>query len=97
MRHCAIVLQRHPACGQRPGRLPIRGMAHRVGERGSSGMPRKTADIRLQTSGRHESYWIDDFERVIGEVHYLLLAQDLKRPANVNIGEAKGLTNLALT
>ena len=60
-------------------------------------MPLMAENIGFHTGGRHESYWIDDFERVIGEVHYLLLAKDLKRSANVNVGEAERLTDLALT
>jgi len=54
-------------------------------------------NIGFHTGGRHESYWIDDFERVIGEVHYFLLPQDLERSANVNVGEAERLADLALT
>src|SRR5208337_321703 len=60
-------------------------------------MPLMAENIGFHTGGRHERFWIDDFERVIGEVRYLLLTKDLKRSANVNVGKAERVTDLALT
>jgi len=54
-------------------------------------------DIRLYAGGSHQSPWIDDFERVVGEMHYLLFAEELQRPTDVNVGETKCLTDLTLT
>ena len=54
-------------------------------------------NLALDTGRRHQSLRIDYFEPVVGEVHDFLLAKDLKRPADVNIGKAQRLADLALT
>jgi len=53
-------------------------------------------NLVLDTSGRHQSVRIDYFKPVIGEVHDFLLAKDMERPADVNIGKAQCLANLTL-
>ena len=50
----------------------------------------------LNTSSRSKSLRIDYFEPVVGEAHDFLLAKDLERAADMNVGEAQSLANLAL-
>jgi hypothetical protein len=59
-------------------------------------MPLALGNLVLDTGGRNESLRIDYFEPVVGEAHDFFLAKDLERSADVNVGEAQCLTNLAL-
>jgi hypothetical protein len=52
--------------------------------------------IDLDTCGCHQGWWIDDFEPVVGEADDLLLAKDLERPADVNVGRTERLADMAL-
>ena len=50
----------------------------------------------LNTSSSSKRLRIDYFEPVVGEAHDFLLAKDLERAADMNVGEAQSLANLAL-
>jgi len=52
--------------------------------------------IDLDPCSCHQGWRIDDFEPVVGEADDLLLAKDLQRPADVNVGETESLADVAL-
>ena len=59
-------------------------------------MPLALGNLVLDTGGRNESLRIDNFEPVVGEADDLLLAKDLQRPADVNVGKTESLADVAL-
>ena len=66
-----------------------------MGRRGSPNLL-ALGNLVLNTSSRSKSLRIDYFEPVVGEAHDFLLAKDLERAADMNVGEAQSLANLAL-
>ena len=44
----------------------------------------------------HQGWRIHDVEPVVGEADDLLLAKDLQRPADVNVGKTESLADMAL-
>jgi hypothetical protein len=55
-----------------------------------------TEHIDLDPRSCHQGGRIDDFEPVVGEADDLLLAKDLQRPADVNVGKTESLADMAL-
>jgi hypothetical protein len=54
-------------------------------------------DLALDPSGRDEGLRIDYFKPMVRQTHDLLLAKDLKRAADMDVGKTQSLANLALT
>jgi hypothetical protein len=52
--------------------------------------------VVLDTRSRDQSRWVDDFEPVVGEADNFLIAKDLQRPADVNVGKTERLADVAL-
>ena len=52
--------------------------------------------IDLNPRSCHQGWRIDDFEPAVGEADDLLIAKDLQRPADVNVGETESLADVAL-
>jgi len=52
--------------------------------------------IDLDPRSCHQGWRIDYFEPVVGEADDLLLAQDLQRPADMNVGKTESLADMTL-
>ena len=72
------------------------GRKMRSGGFGEANMVLAIEGIDLDPRSCHQSWRIDDFEPVVGEADDLLLAQDLQRPADMNVGKTESLADMAL-
>ena len=75
--------------------MPL-GRKMRSGGFGEANMVLAIEGIDLDPRSCHQSWRIDDFEPVVGEADDLLLAQDLQRPADMNVGKTESLADMAL-
>ena len=75
--------------------MPL-GRKMRSGGFGEANMVLAIEGIDLDPRSCHQGWRIDYFEPVVGEADDLLLAKDLQRPADVNVGETESLAYVAL-
>jgi len=75
--------------------MPL-GRRMRSGGFGEANMVLAIEGIDLDPRSCHQGWRIDDFEPVVGEADDLLLAKDLQRPADVNVGKTESLADMAL-
>jgi len=68
----------------------------RSGGFGEANMVLAIEGIDLDPRSCHQGWRIHDFEPVVGEADDLLLAKDLQRPADVNVGKTESLADMAL-
>ena len=75
--------------------MPL-GRRMRSGGFGEANVVLAIEGIDLDPRSCHQGWRIDDFEPVVGEADDLLLAKDLQRPADVNVGKTESLADMAL-